>query len=38
MKVTGVRGYHILADLWGCSPTYLEEVGRLREILAKDSP
>jgi len=33
MKVTGVRGYHILADLWGCSPTYLEEVDRLREIL-----
>ncbi len=28
-----VRGYHILADLWGCPRAYLEDVDKLRELL-----
>lgn len=32
-KMTGIRGYHILADLWGCPPEKVNEASRLEEIL-----
>lgn len=31
--MTTATGYHILADLWGCPLTYLEEAPRLKQIL-----
>ena len=26
-------GFHIISDLWGCKPTYLEKEARLKELL-----
>ena len=34
-KTTGIKGYHILADLWGCPPEKVNEAGRLEEILTE---
>ncbi len=31
--MTQMNGYHILADLWGCEPAYLEQESKLREVL-----
>lgn len=33
VTMTEITGYHILADLWGCPPTYLEEATSLKQVL-----
>lgn len=33
MDDTDLKGYHILADLWGCPSEYLEEAGKLEVLL-----
>ncbi|UCH51514.1 MAG: adenosylmethionine decarboxylase [Chloroflexota bacterium] len=32
-KTTSIKGYHILADLWGCPPEKVNEASSLEEIL-----
>lgn len=32
-RMTAIKGYHILADLWGCPPEKVNEASRLEEIL-----
>ena len=32
-EMIGLKGYHILADLWGCPSIYLDDISTLEEIL-----